>query len=139
MVHNPYKRSWIKRLLWSYPDFGAGGVRTVLNPKGLDGEFIDGWEAYRREYWANETERHNRRVRAGSQSRGNWWWLSWRRRIAVTARPVSRPDTSSEKKTEKGTQVRDGPANGSGGTARSDTRRVKPAPERARTSKERSK
>ena len=118
----------------------------MLNPKGLEGEFIDGWEAYRQEYWANEKllEARKDKHKAKQLSRNqNWsfsfWPSSWWRR-KVESIPVTIPKNSNniKEKRRKSSSVSSTSRvvlSDDKTSARTSGRRESPGPGKSRSSK----
>ena len=67
LVPNPISNPWrnLPLLRWifrSKPSLGEGGVKVVLNQRGaIEGEFIEGWEMFREDYWEEEEKEKERR------------------------------------------------------------------------------
>jgi hypothetical protein len=70
-VCNPLRQLPILRWIYrSKPSLGEGGVKIVLNQRGgIEGEFIEGWEMFREDFWEEEEKRIQEDAEAAKRER----------------------------------------------------------------------
>src|SRR5271163_4328781 len=85
-VSHPFRHLPLLRWLFRpKPVLGEGGVKIVLNQRGgVEGEFIEGWEMFREDFWEDEARRVSEEERLKRKGeRGGREVLGQRRAIVV--------------------------------------------------------